>query len=591
MKKKLLLVSSLITISSLLSSCFLFEIFDEEDTGTEETGNYVIKDIKLYSKNEVKKTVKMRFYNDSPNVPFIGVKQYFTEFFKSTPQMTISNDVYSFYRYTNAYIKVDAKNDKFTILNNSALGNHPDYGTSSSKSFIMDEEGEVSGTVDRVIDLKNYSIAAYGGTSDAYVPLQLMSDFVAGDSLYTVLYNGQNLYTIDMQGMLGDEITIDSYGSQYYSVLKQPTRKSDVAQYSYNLLCLTFDNARGETEQMIFGDSRFRSLGLDSLLETYYPKIKNWLLSTSSEDYQKGIRALFAGLYDGGHTGILGTFPSSSALIQLESDEEVGGIVEEYLRRVGAYSSESNDLIKLKKEVFSLQNDEDKYYRYNDEYKTAYIGFDSFDYAFNAWDDYYKGKREVPVDTDTYAYIRSKLYQAKTDGARNVILDVSTNGGGSIATALGIVALFNKAKSTYRVKDTLNNTKYSSVVKIDTNLDGKYDSKDLDECNKFNFNIAVLTSNLSFSCGNLLPISMKEIGHSIVGEQSGGGSCSITVESTVDGVFYVRSSNSTVSDQYWNNVDGGATLNLDLVDVDGEGNKTYDKFYDFKTIAEYLDNK
>ena len=55
---------------------------------------------------------------------------------------------------------------------------------------------------------------------------------------------------------------------------------------------------------------------------------------------------------------------------------------------------------------------------------------------------------------------------------------------------------------------------------IDINLDGIFDGRDVDECDKFDFNIGVLTSKASFSCANLFPSMMKELGYMIIGQPS-----------------------------------------------------------------------
>ena len=43
----------------------------------------------------------------------------------------------------------------------------------------------------------------------------------------------------------------------------------------------------------------------------------------------------------------------------------------------------------------------------------------------------------------------------------------------------------------------------------------------------YDFNYAVLTTRASFSYGNLLPCVMQEHGAVLIGEPTGGGSCSV----------------------------------------------------------------
>ena len=92
--------------------------------------------------------------------------------------------------------------------------------------------------------------------------------------------------------------------------------------YSYNQLCFTFDNLRGMTTQLAFKDSNLIGIGVDGILEHYYPEIKKLLLSESMSDYKKGLMYLFSGFNDGGHTMLNGKeFLDEKFLTNLIEDE------------------------------------------------------------------------------------------------------------------------------------------------------------------------------------------------------------------------------------------------------------------------------
>ena len=67
-------------------------------------------------------------------------------------------------------------------------------------------------------------------------------------------------------------------------------RSEDMALYNYGQLCFNFDNLRGYTAQLIFGDNNLLTLGLDGLLTKYYPddieyaikKKKEFVMTVSS---------------------------------------------------------------------------------------------------------------------------------------------------------------------------------------------------------------------------------------------------------------------------------------------------------------------
>ena len=105
---------------------------------------------------------------------------------------------------------------------------------------------------------------------------------------------------------------------------------------------------------------------------------------------------------------------------------------------------------------------------------------------------------------------------------------------------------------------------------------------------KNSFKIAILTSSKAFSCGNLFPSLMKENGFKVIGEKTGGGSCSLATEFTVDGVIYYKSSFMTLSNKKGDNIDSG--IEPDYKIVDEYGDMDYEKAFDLAFISNYLNS-
>lgn len=117
--------------------------------------------------------------------------------------------------------------------------------------------------------------------------------------------------------------------------------------------------------------------------------------------------------------------------------------------------------------------------------------------------------------------------------------------------------------------------------------------KDKTEADKFkSLKIVLLTSSYAFSCGNLLPSILKELGYRTIGEKTGGGSCAIMVGSMGDGPFYVRSSYKCLSNEAGNNIDSGVDGDVSLIgegiEVQGVEVTNYEKFFDYNVIAKVL---
>ncbi len=365
--------------------------------------------------------------------------------------------------------------------------------------------------------------------------------------------------------------------------------------FSYNLMCLMIDNFRGYTTQMGFIDNNVLSLGLNGTLEKYYPQIKTLILSEDRTKYLAGLYGLFMGLDDGGHTGLLTTLQtdfltnppllthydsttdkSSDLILKIHDNQSL-----QYYTGIG--------LNNYKKEVLGL-DDSSYYYKFDNQSKTALIGFNTFETNYEGWDEYYRNisedKTGVIPSGDSYAFVRGKLYQALDDNAKNVVIDLSTNGGGDETAVLGIMGLLNQGDASVSINDVVNHFNFTEVVKVDINLDGKYDEQDVSEANKFkDMNIVILTSRLSFSFANYLPSVLKELGYKTIGEKTGGGGCSIEIGSTPDGLFYVFSSCRCLTDNAGHNIDDGVEVDYNLLT---SGDNKYSNFYNIDYLVSII---
>ena len=588
-------------------NCDSLEPCEKEESKPQSTESFTERELNIYRKKDVvDKTMKFRFYEGMENVPYVSVSSYYKEFFNTKLKVTRKNHTY-FYKYSEKssnFLGFDAENDLLISNSLSSFTNHPDFKSSTGKVFLRVSTIDRTGGIERVVNLKNYSIPVYEDKGEAYVPMTLLSTFAGGYQLYNIAYNGKDVYIVDYNGELSEEDRTPSYyGDSYLEKLSNidEERPEDLVNYTYNELCFVFDNLRGYTSQLVMGDNNLIALGLNGVLETYYPELKQLLLSKDKNKYYQGFDILFKGLDDGGHTGSLASFDEYNAASSLEAPESLKPLLDIYQEH-GSKKAKVLFSASLAKTLASYPEPTGTYtlpgysgrfsYCYNSEYKTSYIGFGGFDVDYDGWDKYYNGEGEVPVNTDAYAYVRSKLFQAKEDGAENIVLDISTNGGGSSYCYAGLIGLFNGAKAPFTTYDAFNKNRETENYLIDINLDGKFDAEDITEANKFaDFNVGVLTSGYSFSCANLFPSVMKELGFKIMGEQSGGGSCAINVTTSGDGLLYVHSAYHCLSDQFGNNIDSGVPVDFEIeIDPVGPMDNTlgYSRFYDPAVTGTYL---
>lgn len=597
--KKIILIP---IISVLLSGCFWNKFFNNEEKPSSETvkpsapivetDDYIEKSVNIYrQKDKIDKSIPLRFYKTSLSIPYISVYEYFNEFYNTRLKTSYENHKYIYYSITNAYLSFNIDSQELSSNDLSSFSYHPDFIERTGKLYIRSFESKRSELKDKTISLKKYSISIYEDNNNAYVPLSLLSSLIGGTLGYDVSYNGKDVFVLDYGGQLGTKTSPKYFSDFYFKSLNEinEPRPIDVINYSYNELCFVFDNLRGETEQLFLGEENLNELGLDGALTRDYQKIKEYLLSSRKDDYYEGYKMLMLALSDGGHTGIPQNtiFNEMTSAAKRNSEDEFVKLKTQtdhiqYLAE-GMYMTFSG--CKYKK--FGVSGN---YYLFDNDSKTAYVGFDSFDVDYEGWDDYYNGRGDIPVNSDTYAFVRDKMIKAKSDGATNLILDITTNLGGSSYALEAIVALFNKARGYIKIKNTFNDYIISDTDLIDINLDGKWDDEDANVANSFNFNVGVLTSPVAFSCGNLFPYQMKELGYKIVGEKTGGGSCAISYDTTVDGIGYVHSSYLTLVDQNSINIDGGVDVDYKIEMKPTESDRLYDvyDYYDFEIVSNIL---
>lgn len=233
---------------------------------------------------------------------------------------------------------------------------------------------------------------------------------------------------------------------------------------------------------------------------------------------------------------------------------------------------------------------------------TAVCVFNSFNTrAEDAWKAYYAGTGPKPnIDDnkgDSMVIFLDALNKAEADPeVENFIVDITSNGGGSADIVMAMTSLImNKSYLCY--DNPLTRQRSIVEYEVDRNFDGVFDEKDKDV--KYNLNFGVLTSDISFSCGNLFPSMLKDAGIPVIGEKSGGGSCAIQAMCTADGFcFQISSFRSRLNSLKGENIDTGILPDIpidcnSMVEVVGPNEtkmtvKNYKDFYDIEKVGQLV---
>ena len=258
------------------------------------------------------------------------------------------------------------------------------------------------------------------------------------------------------------------------------------------------------------------------------------LLSPDMGDWLVALSRLFFELLDDGHTAFTG-------IADIMADPGAyPGLYLKILMQAGGSMAQSSSYPKqaLMTSVTSQRADAWGNEVYRECGSTAIIRIDAFNPDVAGWEAYYAGRGDIPMDALGVTWTGLKR-ASENPAIENVLFDLSANAGGSGDLLTAIVDLVT-GDNVFRGYNVLTGQRVHAVVHTDKNLDGVFDEKD-DEV-KYDFNYGVLTTRLSFSCGNLFPFLMQEHGAVLIGEPSGGGSCCVQTATLSGGAVFMMSS-------------------------------------------------
>ena len=542
-------------------------------------------------------TAAVRLYEDLPEVPYMSVTDFYNRFYLAGTDLS---EGMSFTRDGGVYTLTNFCGDKavFDVNNDTVVMDNVDRFIKPAHDHLLRESdgydpdipfAKTSHSIEpematpKAIALANYDIDLRGDDTGVYAPLPTLSDIFAGATGYYVSYVGGKIYINDFQGSFQDYSAMED-DPDYLPAVKAD-RSEALARYIYNELCLNIDLWYGKPGQEFIHENLMNG-SFDDVLSRKYPEIKEMLLATDFLTFYKGLNHVYNGLlFDGGHTGIAAT------AVMMDNMELTKQLTREILELDYGRSCYEFNIGKNERKA---QCEEASEALYNGDYyaeqgDTAIIHFDHFIVDNDGWKAFYAGTGERPLvtkddeDNDTWESIGTVLSglerAAQNQEIRNIIIDVSCNGGGSDTALLAIEWLLTGI-GYVRDKDALNAQFDTKSLLFDMNFDGVFDDSDVSPYTGYNF--GVLTSKYSFSCGNNFPWFMHEHGAMILGEQSGGGACAIRL-SSVGGMDMRNSAASScgVNDE-GGTIDNGCPVNAELL---GEGENPTTGFYDLDTLS------
>ena len=565
---------------SILTACVFSEDNPVDPSQEATTGDdasdktsFKVTQVNVNDNGKSTKTVALRYYDDMPHVAYIAVSD-FQNMLVPSKSIRVNKTAASQYQLVTSKgetAMVNTADESMTFddyMSFVSLGatNAAGIVDAAELSYVREQPVTYSPAAASVtFDLKKYGINLRGDGQMVYVPLTTLSDMYSNIEGKHVFFNGERIILTDF---VTPPATIDkAFCMKPYETAERP---ADLAAFSYGELCFAIDHFYGRPGRNDI-DNIIQEKGLDQALSE---KHRTLLQSTNMNEYLFGMEYLAVLLDDGSHTRLspiqigsvvgiydgylLGQFAARFVTpFKADYSDEVAAVMANIKRTNG------NEMAaKVRQQLLNT----DTYIKIGN---TMYCIFDDFGpIDSNGWTAFYKGTGPLPVYNPEFSGDICGLVEALDKAAadpevKNFVLDLTCNNGGELGVLQAITALL-AGKTAVNYENVLTKQHIVNDVLVDSNFDRVFDDNDMKPRHP-ELNIAIMTSHYAYSSGNLLPSQMKDFGFLIIGEKSGGGSCSIQRMCTPEGLCYqISSARARLINKDGKNIDRGVEPHIVL---------------------------
>ncbi len=583
----------------------------DNTTGGQQTqpvddgGPYTEKTVTIHRDGVRSGHVQLRFYASKADIPYISVSDFHRVM---VPQASLSvtrqGDSYTV-TTSGGTATIDVKGDQFTTAAAVSLFDilslkHPGVPCAvsyDSSPYIIPKERQLLPAAATVtFDFRKYDIDLHDDGSQIFMPYATLADIYSDMNLNTTYYNdGDQELIVNHQLAFDDFDKMDPnrrqriYGRQQVS--------ETYAAYRYHELFFVFDYIYGYPgRDNALYRAGMEQCGFDAALDKCPSgaEVKKLLKSQDNAAFILGMDGLQQLAYDGGHTSVsqvdnIADLPAAKARWDdcAAQHPAAAALFNDFSQTLTGVTSYASQLKTLRQQTYG-----DQTYIASSDQTTAVIVLNSLmDLDYEGWQTYYASQKTaadwntlLAREGNAVATFLSGLRQARLDGVKNIILDLTMNTGGSsdiVMTLLSLVTSRPAERQQVALYSDYVLTRQASTTYyvVDRNFDGRFDAADaLVDNSQFNF--AVLTSHRSFSCANLLPSVLKDSGIKVIGQRSGGGSCAIQFQFTPDGMMYIISCyRLRMLNAKGENIDSGIPVDITI---------PTEKFYDIDYLATQL---
>ena len=378
-------------------------------------------------------------------------------------------------------------------------------------------------------DLGKYGFDIVYSDGQLLLPFCIANLLFCSTNLYNVYFNGEAYY-----GQLQSEIS--GMSAEEWAQIRtcdwnNAEASAEMRQTTVNFLNFALDTFYGLKDY-----KNIRSFGEDVITGD----LRAALLSRDAATHNQAYIDLFQKTLSEMHTTL--TFPSFFAAADGKFDlrgENAGPAMTAYvslLNALGADLAESiGEPVQYPDGSAGLSIPSVRF-----EDNTAIILLSSFTVGSN--DLIYNEDGTVSENAhqyDTYYFMKYAMQKIEEHNAEsavqieNVVLDLTVNSGGSLASMVSALGFLTDEPVPYSYGNLITKNDTVEYYLVDTDGDGDY--RDADAYDMYDW--YVLTSPVTFSAANFFASIVKDAGiATIIGEQSGGGTCAVFTLVLPDGM-------------------------------------------------------
>ena len=410
----------------------------------------------------------------------------------------------------------------------SLTADEPENGSPSlfkrTTNLVMERPGQ-----SKTILLGDYDIPMFAQDGKLLLPLHTTFDLLMGKpggNGIVCYFNGSEVF-VGSHRMhserktdpeTGKTLTMKTEtGNKYFSAPKAQ-RSPELAQYGLCELCMELDTFYG-------------------LKDAHH--LKSFFELMENTDFYKRLTDPDPAVADAALADFINFYMDDLHSAFIENSYMTGFETELVLNGYGfsRKADSANDARYSAAEQQMIPGGRDAYQEVGD---TAFVSFNRF--VMNDLDYYGLNLNDQSCIQDTVSLILYANRQITRENSpiKNVVLDLSLNGGGDADAAVYVIGWF-LGEAVITSMDTFTDAQSTASYLVDTNLDGLFDDKD---SLASKYNLYCLISPVSFSCGNLVPWVFKASGMvTLMGDTSGGGSCIVLPMSSAWGTSFQVSGN------------------------------------------------